>query len=127
MKSWLDGMPKFSALEYRHIGKDTWQIIKPFMYFGDSGTVVVPTDFITDLDSVPRVPFLYALLKGRSVRAATIHDYLYKTQKGKKLADDTFLKAMKDEGLPRRRRYPIYWGVVMFGHYSYTKYSENKE
>jgi len=123
MKS-VHGLPKFSSLEYRHLGKDKWQLTKVFMYFCNRGTVVVPSGAVTDLDSVPRVPFLYAALKGRSVRAATIHDYLYKSQKGKKYADDTFLAAMKDEGLPRRRRYPIYWGVRFFGKSSYDQYAE---
>ena len=120
------GMPRFSPLEYLYVGYGRWKLTKSFMYFGDAWTVIVPEGFTTDLDSVPRVPFLHAALKGRSVRAATAHDYLYKTQQGKRYADDTFLAAMKDEGLSRMRRYPIYWGVVMFGHYSYTKYSEYK-
>jgi len=117
------GLPAFSALEYRHVGPDAWQLTRTFMYFGEDYNIVVPFGFVTDLDSVPRIPFLYALLKGRSVRAATVHDYLYKTQADKAYADSVFLAAMKDEGLPARRRYPIYWGVVLFGHWSYTQYA----
>ena len=117
------GLPRFSTLEFRHIGPDQWLITKPFMYYGVRGTVVVPSGFISDLDSLLRIPILYAALKGRSVRAVVIHDYLYKTQKGKPMADSTFLAAMKDEGLPARRRYPIYWGVVLFGHWAYTQYA----
>jgi len=94
------------------------------MYFGDVNTIVVPTGFITDLDSVPRVPLFYAMLKGFTVRAATIHDYLYKTQRGKAFADNMFLAAMYDEGIPAFRRYPIYWGVSMFGRSAYESYAE---
>ena len=118
------GLHKFSALEYRHVGPNAWQLTRTFMYFGEDYTIVVPFGFITDGDSIPRVPVLYALLKGRSVRAATVHDYLYSTQAGKAYADKVFLAAMKDEGLPARRRYPIYWGVALFGHWAYTHYAE---
>ena len=118
------GLHKFSALEYRHVGPNAWQLTRTFMYFGEGYVIVVPFGFITDLDSVPRVPGLYSLLKGRSVRAATVHDYLYSAQRGKKYADKVFLEAMKDEGLPARRRYPIYWGVALFGHWAYNQYAE---
>ena len=118
------GLPKFSALEYRHVGPNAWQLTRSFMYFGDKYTILVPFGFITDMDSIPRVPVLYALLKGRSVRAATVHDYLYSTQAGKAYADRVFLAAMEDEGLPARRRYPIYWGVALFGHWAYNQYAE---
>ena len=122
MENRLEGMPKFSALEYLYVGYDMWKLTRPFMYFGDTRTVVVPTGFITDLDSVPRVPFMHAMLKGYTVRAATIHDYLYNTQRGKKFADTTFLMAMDDEGIPAARRYPIYWGVALFGAKAYSNY-----
>jgi len=124
MEDRLREMTHFSTLEYRHLGPNKWLLTKPFMYFGDLNTVVVPSGFVTDLDSVPRVPFLYAALKGRSIRAATVHDYLYNTQAGKAYADKVFLEAMKDEGLPARRRYPIYWGVALFGHWAYNQYAE---
>ena len=120
------GLPKFSALEYRHVGPNAWQLTRTFMYFGEDYTIVVPFGFTTDLDSIPRIPFLYALLKGRSVRAATVHDYLYNTQAGKAYADKVFLAAMEDEGLPARRRYPIYWGVALFGGPSYNQHAESK-
>jgi hypothetical protein len=120
------GLPKFSALEYRHVGPDAWQLTRTFLYFGNGYVIVVPFGFITDLDSIPRVPFMYALLKGRSVRAATVHDYLYNTQAGKAYADSVFLAAMKDEGLPKRRRYPIYWAVALFGGPSYNQHAESK-
>jgi hypothetical protein len=125
MEDRLREMTHFSTLEYRHLGPNKWLLTKPFMYFGDLNTVVVPSGFVTDLDSVPRVPFLYAALKGRSIRAATIHDYMYKSQLGKKLADRTFYKAMGHENIPNRRRLPIYWGVVLFGKSSYSQYGNN--
>ena len=116
------GMPRFSPLEYLYVGYGRWKLTKSFMDFGDAWTVIVPEGFTTDLDSVPRVPFLHAMLKGYTVRAATIHDYLYNTQRGKKFADTIFLMAMDDEGVPNIRRYPIYWAVALFGHKAYSNY-----
>jgi hypothetical protein len=117
-------LPKFSALEYRFIGNGRWKLTRHFIYFGDETTVVVPSGFVTDLDSVPRVPFFYAMFKGFAVRSATIHDSLYKKQRGKAFADRTFLAAMAHEGIPTYRRYPIYWGVVAFGQSAYDSYAE---
>jgi hypothetical protein len=126
VEGFVEKLPAFSALEYRHVGKDKWKLTKPFMYFFPQGTIIVPEGFVSDLDSVPRIPFMYALLKGRSVRAATVHDYLYKTQAGKAYADSLFLRAMKDEKIPKRRRYPIYWGVALFGGKAYASHAKRE-
>lgn len=118
----LSRLPKFSELSLRLDESGHWVVTKPLMYFqANRPTIVVPTGFLTDLDSVPRVPVVYAAFKGRAVRAAVVHDYLYEAQRGKAFADSTFLQAMKDEGLPARWRFPIYWAVVMFGGPIYSR------
>lgn len=89
-----------------------FRLVEPFRYLG----FTVPRSFVTDLDSVPRIPFIHARYKGRTVAGAVLHDYLYHRQLvSRKKADWVFLRAMEDEGVPRRFRYPIYIGVRMFG------------
>jgi len=122
----LHGLEKFTDLDYRHLGPDQWQLTRTFMYFSHKAVIVVPFGFKTDLDSLPRIPMVYAWLKGRSVRAVVIHDYLYKTQQGKAHADITFLHAMKDEGLPKRHRVPIYLGVACCGWFAYRSHRKDK-
>ncbi len=111
----------FSRLEHTFTRTRQWRLTKPLMYFHRTGTIVVPTGFLTDLDSVPRIPVVYAAFKGRAVKSAVVHDYLYETQRGKAFADSIFLDAMQHEGIPARWRYPIYWAVALFGGRIYSR------
>jgi hypothetical protein len=106
----------FSELLTTYVGDGYYRLKKPFFYFAPDGTtVIVPEGFVTDGDSVPRVPLVYAAFKGRAVESAVVHDSLYYEQAGKTYADRTFLEAMKDEGLPFHWRWPIYMAVVVGG------------
>lgn len=111
----------YSRLSHEFTVDRKWRLTKPLMYFHPTHTIVVPSGFITDLDSVPRVPVVYAAFKGRAVRSAVVHDYLYESQKGKAYADRMFLDAMGHEGVAARWRYPIYWAVVLFGGSIYAR------
>ena len=53
-----------------------WVLIQPFGCQIDDRLVTVPADFETDLDSVPRIPVAYTVLKGRATRSAVLHDWL---------------------------------------------------
>jgi len=85
--------------------------------------VQVPKGFVTDIDSVPRIPGVYALYKGHATYSAVVHDWLYEQGRGKIAADRTFLAAMKHEGLPIWRRWPIFLGVAIFGWLIYKEKS----
>jgi len=124
----LIGSKRFSRLRYEYTDDKFWMLTTPLMFFHSSVTIVVPKDFKTDLDSVPRIPIVYAVFKGRAVKSAIAHDYLYgpwatkeEISKGKSYADKIFLDGMKAEGLPMRWRYPIYWAVVALGGSRYQK------
>ena len=105
-----------------------FNIIVPIVPIPDEvGQYVVLTDwvwrdvnikkgFITDLDSVVRIPFIYSNLKGRAVLAPIMHDYLYCTNlKPRKEADDLFYACMLEEGVKRRYALLIWGGVRLFG------------
>lgn len=111
----LPGGNWFSDLVQQWVGDGVWELTEPLIYLGADEAIVVPAGFRTDMDSVPRVPVIYAAFKGRAVRSAVVHDYLYESQRGKRFADRAFLQAMRHEGVPARWRYPIYWAVVLFG------------
>lgn len=98
-----------------------WVTQKNFNYVTKDGfEVEVPEGYLTDLDSVPRIPFIYAWLKGRAIKSAVIHDWLYYNKADRKQADNIFLEAMKDEGVPVYRRVPIYLAVRAFGWLAYV-------
>jgi hypothetical protein len=110
-------MNLFTLLKLQYIRDGRWIVLEDFKYAPGEGlpTVVVPAGFTTDMDSVPRIPLIYAAFKGRAVNSAVIHDLLYEQGKGKVVADRTFLAAMKHEGVPLWHRWPIYLAVATFG------------
>jgi hypothetical protein len=98
-------------IKLKFIKEGVYQVAESFTLCGHT----IPEDFTTDLDSVPRIPVIYTLLKSRATVASILHDYLYSIRTDKKIADNLFLQAMKNTGVKRRYRYPIYWAVVLFG------------
>jgi hypothetical protein len=97
------------ALEY--LGDGIYRVEKEYKLEG----VTVPKDFITDIDSVPRIPFIYTLYKNRAIPASILHDYLYSIKVNRELADLTYLRAMTTTGVPSFYKYPIYYAVRLFG------------
>ncbi len=115
-------MGKFVGALYLRYNHETkrWVTTKPFKYISDKGVKIeIPQGYSTDLDSVPRVPFLHAWLKGRATKSAVIHDWLYYNKHNRAEADKIFLAAMKDEGVRAWRRVPIYLAVRLFGWLAY--------
>ena len=106
-----------------------WRVKRPLKYKHDHfGIIVVPAGFVTDLDSVPRLPFAYMLTKNASREAAVVHDYLYETGKiGKREisradADRVFLDAMVDEDVAWWQRRMVWLGVRVGGWRPWRRY-----
>ena len=79
-------------------------------------TITVPKWFVTDYDSVPRLPVIYALFKGLSTRPPVLHDFLYSSTEVKRSdADSAFLIAMREEGVSLIQRLCIFYAVRVFG------------
>ncbi len=83
--------------------------------------ITVPAGYLTDLDSIRRIPLIYMLLKSRARVPALLHDYLYQIGHPRKAADDLFLAEMKQQRVQPFYRFCIYWGVRLFGKYFYEK------
>lgn len=111
---------KNEPLENRS-GKQLYQVASRFSYFSDEyGQVVVPAGFVTDLASIPRLPFFYMMLGDSIQEPAVIHDYLYSTGiLSRKDADNVLLEAMEVTGISWFKRHLIYWGVRIGGNSSY--------
>ena len=107
----------FSPLETEFIPPNMWRLSLPMVWRpGTSDQITVPEGFVTDLDSVPRIPLVYAKYKGRTTKAAVLHDYLcHRHDYGWAEAANIFLEAMKDEGVAWRIRYTIYIAVRAYG------------
>lgn len=101
-----------------------WELRESLHYHHREGVITVPRGFRTDLDSVPRLPGVYWLLKDRSKRPAVVHDWLYYSQSGRTYADQMFLDAMRDAGVPAWQRYPLYLGVRAGGWKPYNEHGK---
>jgi hypothetical protein len=95
-----------------------WQLTSPFVYQSNvaNRTFTVPTDFQTDLASVPRLPIVYLLTGGCASEAAVVHDFLYTTKPvARRVADAVLREASAVTGVPRWRRWLMWAGVRAFG------------
>lgn len=92
---------------------------------GSRDRINVPRNFWTDLASIPKsVRFIFPVLD-RHLKAAVVHDYLYKVQtRSRKESDEIFLEAMKVSKVKPSTRWIFYRAVRMFGWISWNK---NKE
>lgn len=78
--------------------------------------VEVPTGFVTDFASIPRVFWSMLRPDGEYAYAAVVHDFLYWTQtRPREVADTIFLLAMKDFGIGEVTIRTIYDAVRLGG------------
>ena len=97
---------------------DVWIVKTPLVYNSDIvGQVIVPIGFETDLSSVPRIPFIYAMWGARAHREGILHDLIFRSDSTPivqwMVANNVFLEAMEVRGKPWYIRYPMYWGVCL--------------
>lgn len=118
-------MSKFyTTLRIAKVDDKRWQLEAPLVYFSDSllRAFHVPTGFITDFASVPRLPLAYLLAGGKANAAAVIHDWLYSTHKvDRKTADAVFREAIVAEGYSRFTAWLMWSGVRLGGWAAWDK------
>ena len=116
-----------SELHACEITDKIWMLDAPLIYQSDQfGVIEVPRGFYTDFASVPRVPIAYQFFGDRAHKSAVLHDYGYRIDATPQLtfmqANDLFLEAMEVGGHSLCVRYPMFWGVVLGGWWSYHKH-----
>ena len=109
-------MAKFINIPPLDIGdKEQWILHEDCVYQSDlwKPVITVPEGFVTDLASIPRVFRLLFPKNGHHRAAAIVHDYLcrLKLDFSRVLADKIFHEAMKLQGVPWHRRWPMYAAV----------------
>jgi len=100
-----------------------WRVIEYFVFMG----VVVNVGQLTDGASVPWMLRWLIKVGGRLFTPSVIHDTGYRLGLfTKRKMDSIYYKAMVINGVPKWKRYLIYVGVVLFGHFSYRGKMYNK-
>src|SRR3990167_4772239 len=98
-----------------------WVVYEHFVYAIDGQIDFVPAGTETDLDSVPRLPLAYWLVKGRARKSAVLHDWLYTIQKPREWADQVLWAGMETEGVGGIYKRLIFAGVRLGGWHAYGK------
>lgn len=95
----------------------SWEVVQDFRFEvireGKAVTHVIPAGFVTDLASVPRVPFIHAIFAGRARVSSVIHDWFYHQDFSGKFTDDVFYAAMRNEE-PGWVRFCMWAGVRVY-------------
>jgi Protein of unknown function (DUF1353) len=105
-------------------GRQLWRVISSFLYQSDvaKATVLVPEGFVTDLASIPRLPFFYRELESLADMPGVVHDYAYSTGCLSRDTADLMLKeACLLIGLPAWKVWAIYSGVRVGGASHYMR------
>lgn len=90
--------------------------------------VVVPTGFVSDLASIPRLFWSRLRPEGRYVYAAIVHDYLYWTQARTREEADRILQfAMEDSRVDRTTILAIYEAVRLDGKTAWSGNAQRKK
>lgn len=115
-----------SPLLVENIGESHDRLIADFSAEYGQLEIVVPAGFVTDYDSVPRIPFAYWLLGGKRHKAAVLHDFLYSAEcpaylyaRGRAWADAVYRCTLKTEGVGAIRAQIMYLGVRVGGAAAY--------
>ena len=111
-----------TSLQVESLTDSRWRVISLLRYQSKiyDAVITVPIGFVTDLASVPRVPFMYTVFGNRCHAEATLHDFLYQTYLVRKhKADLIFLEAMKVRKKPFWMRECMYLAVKYGGGSSY--------
>ncbi len=98
--------------------RGTWTLLAPLEYVSDllNRVITVPTGFVTDFASVPRIPIAYLLTGDSGHEAAVVHDFLYTSHEVERdLADAVFREALLCGGEPGWRAWAMWVGVRIGG------------
>jgi hypothetical protein len=104
--------------------KFDFRLCDNFIVQVDNTIYTVPSGFITDLASVPRIMWAcYSPNDSRTIPAAILHDYMYRSDLviPRKVADDIFYHALLQGGTRKRTASKYYIGVRVFGWMFYRK------
>lgn len=96
-----------------------WRLLQPLVYESDVAGIIVaaPAGFVTDYESCPRLPVVFAAFGAMADRAAVIHDYLYTRPDlcDRATADAVLKEACLLLGIPAWRAWGIWAGVRIGG------------
>lgn len=127
-------MSQFTTpLDVRFVDGKHWVVLSPFVYdvggVGSGETISVPTGFITDFASIPRIVWpVIGQPAGQYGKAAVIHDFLYQDPGGRsrRRCDQIFLEGMQVLGVSWPKRTTMYFAVRVGGRKGWVRYRKKE-
>lgn len=108
---------RYSPLITTKIAKNSWTLHVPW----ETPFVTVPSGFVTDGASIPRILWVFASPSGELFEAAIVHDYMYENSiQSKEAADLAFyLTALHFKVTPWKAKL-AYYAVKLLGRGRYA-------
>lgn len=107
----------YGALVTKKISKNKWSLYNPW----STPFCTVPSGFITDGASIPRLLWVFASPAGELFEAAIIHDYMYESAlNSKRVADLAFYHTALHFKVTPWKAKVAYYIVRLFGRGSYV-------
>lgn len=123
-----------TPLQIEPIGKWKFKLLTPFEYHigkypADNKNIIrVPTHFVTDFASIPRIFWAILSPMDEYAKAAVLHDWLYYTGKfSKKETEKIFREAMNVIKTPKWKIFFVYWAVYYFGFMAWNKHRKDRK
>jgi hypothetical protein len=115
-----------SKLRVEQMNEDDWILLEPLRYYSAilDREVVVPQGFVTDFQSVPRLPIIYWYTGNKAQAAGVIHDWFYRTNTEditRATSDAILAEAMEALGYWKIRSWFVWAGVRVGGYWSYDE------
>lgn len=133
MMAWMQARQPLDTLHVSRFKDPTYFLLKPIGWQPNAGEkslpkVQVPSGFVTDFASIPRVFWSILRPDGEYTYPAIIHDYLYWSQKtSRATADEIFNGAMIDFKIDPAERQVIYNAVRAGGQSAWDGNSAKKK
>lgn len=118
MSKFLTNLDVVLLSDSANSGRGAWQLRNKLIYQSDVAALVfvVPTGFVTDFASVPRIPLAFDLVGDTAHAAAALHDWLYTTHLVPRgVADAVLQEAAKVSGVAPFKAWLMWAGVRMGG------------
>ena len=137
-KQWFDELfsrkEAIGGLHLYRFHDEIYGLTKPISWIPDKKwsevlpKIDVPTGFITDFASVPRIFWSILPRDGKYTYPAILHDYLYWSQTlSRKEADEIFRIGMKEFGISDTIVNAIYWSIRAVGGFAWDANTELKK
>ena len=114
-------------LVLKYTGESDWFTLdRPLIFAYRAGigdvNIIVPEGFRTDLASIPPAVTPILPVNDTHMKAAVLHDFMYRDQMvTRSLADRIFLAAMRELKIPGWKAWAMYAAVRLFGGRAWEK------